>query len=67
MAVFEPRVAYFPDSFYEINGVEYVVYGFGGNPGSSFVLGDAVIAFALPSAIKAAAEREAAAHRGRVR
>jgi hypothetical protein len=25
-----------------------VVYGFGGNPGESPVLGDAVIAFALP-------------------
>jgi quinohemoprotein ethanol dehydrogenase len=42
---------------YEINGVEYVVYGFGGNPGTSFVLGDAVIAFALPSAITAAAAK----------
>jgi quinohemoprotein ethanol dehydrogenase len=42
---------------YEINGVEYVVYGFGGNPGDSFVLGDAVIAFALPSAITAAAAK----------
>jgi outer membrane protein assembly factor BamB len=41
---------------YEINGVEYVVYGFGGNPGSSFELGDAVIAFALPSATAAAAD-----------
>jgi glucose dehydrogenase len=45
---------------YEINGVEYVVYGFGGEPGESFTLGDAVIAFALPSAVKAAAERAAA-------
>jgi len=45
---------------YEINGVEYVVYGFGGNPGESFALGDAVIAFALPSAIAAAAEKTAA-------
>jgi outer membrane protein assembly factor BamB len=51
---------------YEINGVEYVVYGFGGEPAASFELGDAVIAFALPSAVKAAAERTAA-HRGRVR
>ena len=42
---------------YEINGVEYVVYGFGGNPGDSFVLGDAVIAFALPSATAAAAAK----------
>ena len=40
---------------YEINGVEYVVYGFGGEPGNSFALGDAVIAFALPSATAAAA------------
>jgi alcohol dehydrogenase (cytochrome c) len=38
---------------YEINGVEYVVYGFGGEPGQSFALGDAVIAFALPSALAA--------------
>jgi quinohemoprotein ethanol dehydrogenase len=45
---------------YEINGVEYVVYGFGGNPQGSFTLGDAVIAFALPSAIAAAAEKTAA-------
>jgi quinohemoprotein ethanol dehydrogenase len=42
---------------YEINGVEYVVYGFGGEPGDSFVLGDAVISFALPSAITAAAAK----------
>jgi len=42
---------------YEMNGVEYVVYGFGGEPGSSFALGDAVIAFALPSAITAAAAK----------
>jgi quinohemoprotein ethanol dehydrogenase len=39
---------------YEVDGVEYVVYGFGGNPGSSFQLGDAVIAFALPTAATAA-------------
>jgi quinoprotein glucose dehydrogenase len=39
---------------YEVDGVEYVVYGFGGNPGSSFELGDAVIAFALPTATAAA-------------
>ena len=42
---------------YEINGVEYVVYGFGGEPGQSFELGDAVIAFALPSAKSAAAAK----------
>jgi quinohemoprotein ethanol dehydrogenase len=42
---------------YEVNGVEYVVYGFGGNPGYSFELGDAVIAFALPSATAAAAAK----------
>jgi len=40
---------------YEVDGVEYVAYGFGGNPGSSFKLGDAVIAFALPSATTTAA------------
>jgi quinohemoprotein ethanol dehydrogenase len=44
-------------AIYEINGVEYVVYGFGGNPGESFTLGDAVIAFALPSAAAAAAAK----------
>jgi alcohol dehydrogenase (cytochrome c) len=44
---------------YEINGVEYVVYGFGGEPGNSFELGDAVIAFALPSATAAAAKAKA--------
>jgi quinohemoprotein ethanol dehydrogenase len=42
---------------YEISGVEYIVYGFGGNPGESFVLGDAVIAFALPPAMTAAAAK----------
>jgi PQQ-dependent dehydrogenase (methanol/ethanol family) len=42
---------------YEMNGVEYVVYGFGGNPGSSFELGDAVISFALPTATAAAAAK----------
>jgi alcohol dehydrogenase (cytochrome c) len=42
---------------YEINGVEYVVYGFGGEPGQSFELGDAVIAFALPSATAAVAAK----------
>jgi quinohemoprotein ethanol dehydrogenase len=36
-------------AFYVINGKEYVVYGFGGEPGEGpGVLGDAVIAFALP-------------------
>jgi outer membrane protein assembly factor BamB len=35
---------------YEAGGVEYVVYGFGGEPGKAYELGDAVIAFALPSA-----------------
>jgi quinohemoprotein ethanol dehydrogenase len=42
---------------YEVNGVEYVAYGFGGEPGNSFALGDAVIAFALPSAVTAAAAK----------
>jgi outer membrane protein assembly factor BamB len=42
---------------YEVNGVEYIVYGFGGEPGNSFELGDAVVAFALPSAVKAAAAK----------
>jgi len=45
-------------AIYEINGVEYVVYGFGG---ASYVQGDAVIAFALPSALAAAAGKKAAA------
>ena len=36
-------------AFYVVNGKEYVVYGFGGEPGEGpGVLGDAVIAFALP-------------------
>jgi quinohemoprotein ethanol dehydrogenase len=35
-------------AFYVVNGKEYVVYGFGGEPGNSPTLGDAVIAFALP-------------------
>jgi len=35
-------------AIYVVHGREYVVYGFGGNPGESPVLGDAVIAFALP-------------------
>jgi glucose dehydrogenase len=34
-------------AFYVVDGKEYVVYGFGGEPGNSPVLGDAVIAFAL--------------------
>jgi quinohemoprotein ethanol dehydrogenase len=42
---------------YEVNGVEYIVYGFGGEPGNSYELGDAVIAFALPSATAAAAAK----------
>jgi glucose dehydrogenase len=46
-------------AIYEVSGVEYVVYGFGGNPGYSFELGDAVIAFALPSAQAAAAKAKA--------
>jgi PQQ-dependent dehydrogenase (methanol/ethanol family) len=46
-------------AIYEVGGVEYVVYGFGGNPGTSFALGDAVIAFALPSATAAAAAKKA--------
>jgi outer membrane protein assembly factor BamB len=44
---------------YEVDGVEYVVYGFGGEPGSSFDLGDAVIAFKLPAATAAAAAAKA--------
>jgi len=35
-------------AIYVVHGREYVVYGFGGNPGESPKLGDAVIAFALP-------------------
>jgi outer membrane protein assembly factor BamB len=50
---------------YEINGVEYVVYDFGGGK-NAFVFGDAVIAFALPSAVAAAADKTAAS-RGRVK
>jgi len=45
-------------AIYEIKGVEYVVYGFGGNPGfGGLINGDAVIAFALPSATAAAAAK----------
>jgi hypothetical protein len=40
-----------------VNGVEYIAYGFGGEPGNSFVLGDAVVAFALPSSVTAAAAK----------
>jgi alcohol dehydrogenase (cytochrome c) len=36
-------------AFYVVNGKEYVVYAFGGEPGNSPVLGDVVIAFALPN------------------
>ena len=42
---------------YEIGGVEYVTQELGG---TSFVKGNALVAFALPAAIKAAAAREAA-------
>jgi quinohemoprotein ethanol dehydrogenase len=42
---------------YMVNGVEYVLYGFGGEPGQSFELGDAVVAFALPTALAAAAAK----------
>jgi quinoprotein glucose dehydrogenase len=42
---------------YEVGGVEYVVYPFGGNPATISTLGDAVIAFALPSATAAAAAK----------
>jgi alcohol dehydrogenase (cytochrome c) len=49
---------------YAVNGVEYVAYGFGGEPGNSFALGDAVIAFALPSAVTAAGAK---AKRARVK
>jgi hypothetical protein len=45
-------------AIYEINGVEYVVYGFGGNAQNSpGIQGDAVIAFALPTATAAAAAK----------
>ena len=46
---------------YEVGGVEYVVYPFGGNPATISTLGDAVIAFALPSAVAAAAKKPAVA------
>jgi quinohemoprotein ethanol dehydrogenase len=42
---------------YEVGGVEYVVNAFGGSPFWSPLLGDAVIAFALPSSTAAAAAK----------
>ena len=51
-------------AIYEINGVEYVVYDFGGGSGA-FVHGDAVVAFALPSALAAA--EKTVGHRVRTR
>jgi quinohemoprotein ethanol dehydrogenase len=45
---------------YEVDGVEYVVNAFGGSPFWSPLLGDAVIAFALPSSVAAAAKKSAA-------
>jgi quinohemoprotein ethanol dehydrogenase len=42
---------------YEIDGVEYVVNAFGGSPFFAPLLGDAVIAFALPSSKTAAAAK----------
>jgi quinohemoprotein ethanol dehydrogenase len=42
-------------AIYEINGVEYVVYAFGGSAYDPSA--DAVIAFALPSAVAAAAKK----------
>jgi quinohemoprotein ethanol dehydrogenase len=60
-------------AIYEYGGVEYVVYFFGGNPfiqtntaDTYTPSGDAVIAFALPSAVAAAADKTAAT-RGRVK
>jgi glucose dehydrogenase len=44
---------------YEADGVEYVVNAFGGSPFWSPLLGDAVIAFALPSAKTASAAAKA--------
>jgi quinohemoprotein ethanol dehydrogenase len=52
---------------YEIDGVEYVVNAFGGNPNFSAPLGDAVIAFALPSSKTAAAADKTAAGKARTR
>jgi outer membrane protein assembly factor BamB len=48
---------------YMYDGAEYVVYGFGGEPGNSFELGDAVIAFAIPSALAAVAAKKRAAEK----
>jgi glucose dehydrogenase len=42
---------------YEIDGVEYVVNAFGGDSQFTSLLGDAVIAFALPSSKTAAAAK----------
>jgi outer membrane protein assembly factor BamB len=42
---------------YEVNGVEYVVNAFGGSPFWTPLMGDAVIAFALPSSKTAAAAK----------
>jgi quinohemoprotein ethanol dehydrogenase len=42
---------------YEVDGVEYVVNAFGGSPFWSPLMGDAVIAFALPSSKTAAAAK----------
>jgi outer membrane protein assembly factor BamB len=42
---------------YEIDGVEYVVNAFGGNSQFTPLMGDAVIAFALPSSKTAAAAK----------
>ena len=44
-------------AIYEVGGVEYVVYPFGGTPSTISTLGDAVIAFALPSSVAAAAAK----------
>jgi outer membrane protein assembly factor BamB len=57
---------------YEVDGVEYVVNAFGGDSLWTSLLGDAVIAFALPSATaaakgKTAATDKALAQRARVR
>ena len=52
-------------AIYQVNGVEYVVYGFGNSAYNTDA--DAVVAFALPSAIAAAAEKKTLAQRARVR
>jgi quinohemoprotein ethanol dehydrogenase len=54
-------------AIYEVGGVEYVVNAFGGNPTFSPLVGDAVIAFALPSAVAAAAKTTAPAQKARTR